>query len=92
MQVKRRNIPTIEGVTRQMQVFELRYRITTDEFLRAGSSGCSVTEDDAMEWRYLREQLTALQEAAIEQVYSASPTGPTARLRNCENTSELLAA
>lgn len=92
MQVKRRNIPTIEGVTRQMQVFELRYHITTDEFLCAGASESSITEDDAMEWRYLREQLSALQEAAIEQVYSTSPTGPTARLRNRENTSELLAA
>ncbi len=92
MQIKRRNIPTIEGVTRQMQVFERRYCITTEEFLSAGPSESSITEDDAMEWRYLREQLSALQEAAIEQVYSTSPTGHAARLRNCENTSELLAA
>jgi hypothetical protein len=92
MQIKRRTIPTIEGVTRKMKAFEFRYRITTDEFLRTDTPECSVDEDDAMEWRYLREQLSALQEAAIERLYSESPTGRNARLTNCENSSELLAA
>lgn len=85
-------MPTIEGVTRQMKALELRYRISTDEFLRQEPSASAVTEDDAMEWRYLREQLSALQEDAIERLYSALPTGRDARLRNCEDSSELLAA
>jgi len=75
-----------------MKAFEFRYRITTDEFLREDFRGIEVSEDDAMEWRYLREQFSALQEAAIEKLYSGLPTGNGARLKNCENSSELLAA
>lgn len=89
MQIKRRNPPTIEGVTRKMQAFEFRYHITTEEFLRTDSPESSINEDDAMEWRYLREQLSALQEDAIEQRYRAGHNAP---LTNCENSSELLAA
>lgn len=92
MQIKRRSTPTIEGVSRQMRAFEFKYRITTEEFLRSAGPECQVTEDDAMQWHYLHEQLSALQEAAIERVYSASRTGLSARLTNCENTSEKLAA
>jgi len=57
MPIKRRNIPTIEGVTRQMQAFEFRYSITTDEFLRQDGLDNRVDEDDAIQWQYLREQL-----------------------------------
>jgi hypothetical protein len=92
MQIKRRSMPTLEGVTREMQAFEFHYRITTDQFLREEFSESIVNEDDAMQWHYLREQLSALQEAAVERLYSAFPTGSSARLKNCENSSELLAA
>jgi hypothetical protein len=92
MQIKRRPMPTIDGVVRGMKAFEFRYRITTDQFLQGGCTAAMVSEDDAMEWRYLREQLSALQEALIERVYSGSPTGNEARLTNSENSSELLAA
>jgi len=92
MPIKRRNIPTIEGVTRQMQAFEFRYSITTDEFLRQDGLDNRVDEDDAIQWQYLREQLSALQDAAIERLYSALPKGNEVRLKNCENSSELLAA
>lgn len=91
MQIKRRNIPTIASVSKEMMALEFRYSITTDEFLRKGLD-THVSEDDAMRWRYLREQLSALQESAVEGLYSASPKGAEARLKNCENTSELLAA
>ncbi len=92
MQINRRSMPTIEGITREMQAFEFRYRITTDEFLRAESSEVVVNEDDAMQWHYLHEQLSALQEAQVERLYSAFPTGRDARLKNCDYSSELLAA
>ena len=92
MQIKRRSAPTIAGVARQMKAFEFRYKISTDDFLQQDFSGNAISEDDAMEWRYLREQLSALQEAGIEKMYSALPTGSKARLKNCENFSELLAA
>jgi len=92
MQIKRRTLPTIEDVTRQMEAFEFRYSISTDDFLRQSSPEIRVNEDDAMQWRYLREQLSALQEAAVERLYSTMPKGSEARLRNCENSSELLAA
>jgi len=92
MPIKKRSVPTIESVTRQMQVFEFRYRISTEEFLRQDFAECPVNEDDAMQWHYLREQLSALQDAGIERLYSAFPTGSGARLKNCENSSELLAA
>jgi hypothetical protein len=85
-------MPTIESVSGRMRAFEFRYRISTDEFLRQDFDQCPVSEDDAMQWHYLREQLSALQEAAIERLYSALPTGNDARLKNCENSSELLAA
>lgn len=92
MPIKRRTIPTIESVTRQMQAFEARYGIATGEFLRLDAAECRVDEDDAMQWLYLREQLSALQEAAVERLYAALPRGSGARLKNCENSSELLAA
>jgi hypothetical protein len=92
MPIMRRTIPTIEGVTRQIQVLEMRYSITSDEFLRQDFAECRVNEDDAMQWHYLREQLSALQEAAVGRLYSALPKGNGARLSNCENSSELLAA
>lgn len=92
MQIKRRSMPTIEGVTRQIQAFEFRYSISTEEFLRKDFAECPVNEDDAMQWRYLREQLSALKDAAVERLYSALPTGSKARLKNSENSSELLAA
>ena len=92
MQIKRRTAPTIEGVARRIKAFELRYQISTDDFLRQDLSESTVCEDDAMEWRYLREQYSALQDAALERLYSALPTGNQARLKNCENSSELLAA
>jgi hypothetical protein len=92
MQIKRRSAPTIAGVARQMKAFEFRYSISTNDFLQQDFNGNLVSEDDAMEWRYLREQFSALQEAAIERLYSALPTGSEARLKNCENSSELLAA
>jgi hypothetical protein len=92
MLIKRRNVPTIDGVARQLRAFEFRYRVSTDDFLRQDFSESAVTEDDAMEWRYLCEQFSALKEAAVERYYSALPTGNQARLKNCENSSELLAA
>ena len=92
MQVKRRNVPTIEEVARRMKAFEFRYAISTDDFLRQDFSESVVSEDDAMEWHYLCEQFSALQSAAIERLYSALPTGHEARLTNCDNSSELLAA
>ena len=92
MPIKKRSFPTIEGVTRQMQAFEFRYSISTEEFLRQEFAEFSVNEDDAMQWHYLREQLSALQDASIERLYSAFPTGSNARLKNCEDSSELLAA
>lgn len=75
-----------------MQGFEFRYSISTGEFLRQDFAKSPVDEDDAMQWRYLQEQLSALQEAAIERLYSALPKGHEVRLKNCENSSELLAA
>jgi len=92
MQIKRRSLPTIVDVTRQMEAFELRYSISTGEFLRQDFAESRVNEDDAMRWRYLHEQLSALHEAAIERMYSTLPKGSEARLKNCENSSELLAA
>lgn len=92
MQIKRRSMPTLEGVARQMEAFEFRYHITTDEFLRQEFGEKVVAEDDAMQWRYLWEQRDALQEATVERLYAAFPTGSQARLKNCENTPELLAA
>ena len=71
MPIKKRSFPTIEGVTRQMQAFEFRYSISTEEFLRQEFAEFSVNEDDAMQWHYLREQLSALQDASIERLYSA---------------------
>jgi hypothetical protein len=49
-----------------MEAFELRYSISTGEFLRQDFAESRVNEDDAMRWRYLHEQLSALHEAAIE--------------------------
>lgn len=92
MPIKRRVIPTIEGVTSDMQAFEFRYKITTEEFLRQDCHGGPVDEDDAMQWRYLREQLSALKDAALESLYAAPSRGHAVELRNCENSSELLAA
>ncbi len=92
MQIKRRSMPKIDGVKREMKAFEFRYSITTNEFLRQEFAETPVSEDDAMRWHYLREQLSALQDAAVERLYSALPTGSEARLKNCENSSELLAA
>lgn len=92
MQIKRRSAPTLEGVTHQLKAFEFKYHITTDEFLRQEFDEKLIAEDDAMQWRYLREQHDALQEVTIERLYAAFPTGSRARLKNCENTPELLAA
>ena len=92
MQIKRRTAPTIDGVFRQLKEFEFRYHISTEDFVREDSSANAIGEDDAMEWRYLREQYSALQEDAIERIYSTLPTGNEARLNNCEDSSELLAA
>lgn len=91
MQIKRRNTPTIQGVSRKMRAFEFRYRISTDDFLREGSES-NVSEDDATQWRYLREQLSALQAAAIRHLYANSPVGQEARLKNCEDSSKLALA
>ena len=93
MQIKKRSMPTLEGITSAMRAFEFQYRITTDQFVRKEFGERVVTEDDAMQWRYLSEQRDALQESSIERLYAAFPTGNQARLKNCDsNTAELLAA
>lgn len=89
MQIKRRSTPTIEGVSRQLREYQLRYQISTDDFLRQDSSESTVSEDDAMQWHYLCEQLSALQGAAIKRLYATYPTGREARLKNSDDSSNL---
>jgi hypothetical protein len=90
MPIQGRSTPTLTGVARQIRSFEVLYGIDTAVFIRNDEQSCNVDEDDAMQWFYLIEQLSALQEAAVGTLYSAVyDRGP---LQNSENSPELLAA
>jgi hypothetical protein len=92
MQIKRRSAPTLEGVARRIRSFEMQYEMSTEDFLERDCLGSVVTEDDASKWRYLREQLLALQEAPVLSLYSTAPRGRQAMLENFDCSLEPLAA
>lgn len=90
MPVQRRSTPTLAGVARQIKAFEVQYCMSSAEFVGNEDRAYSVDEDDAMQWLYLIEQLSALQEAAVGTLYSTVyDSGP---LQNSESSPELLAA
>ena len=90
MTILRRSAPTLTGVARQLAAFERQYSISTADFTADDERSNDVDEDDAMQWMYLLEQLSALQEAAVGRLYSAVSFREP--LRNEENSPELLVA
>jgi hypothetical protein len=90
MPIQRRNTPTLTGVARQIEAFEARYRIDTVTFLQQEGRIAEIDSEDGVEWLYLAEQLRALQEAAVEDLYSSHCE--TVLLQNDECCPELLAA
>jgi hypothetical protein len=90
MPIQRRNTPTLEGVTRQIEVYEVRYRIDTASFVARDGRVAEVDTEDGMEWLYLAEQQRVLQEAAVESLYSSHYQNEL--LQNDECCPELLAA
>jgi hypothetical protein len=75
-----------------MQEFERLYGMSTETFLEHGCLGSEVDEDDAAQWKYLREQMSALKEASVLTLYSSAPRGRQAMLKNFDCSLEPLAA
>jgi len=90
MSVQRHSTPTLAGVARQIKALEVQYSMSSAEFVRNDDRNCGVDEDDAMQWLYLIEQLSALQEAAVGTLYSS--VYDSSPLQNSESSPELLAA
>jgi hypothetical protein len=85
-----RNTPTIESVTREIEVFESRYGIETEQLVQHEGRIPAVDPEDAVDWLYLYEQLRVLRELAVESLYSGSRH--TEPLKNAYCSPALLAA
>lgn len=90
MPIQRRNPPTLEGVSRQIEVFETRYAIETAAFVAQAGCVAEVDREDGVEWLYLVEQQRVLRETAVENLYSSLDHNEL--LQNDECCPELLAA
>lgn len=67
-----RNTPTIESVTREIEAFEHRYGVDTEELVRLEGRIEAVSSDDAVDWLFLNEQLQVLRELAVESLYAGT--------------------
>jgi len=85
-----RTTPTIESVTREIESFENRYGIETDELVLHEGRMSQVDREDAVDWLYLNEQLRVLRELAVESLYSGGQH--TVLLNNAYSSPEKLAA
>ena len=65
-----RNTSTIESVTREIETFETRYGIDTEELVLHDGRISQVNGEDAVDWLFLNEQLRVLRELAVESLYS----------------------
>ena len=65
-----RNTPTIESVTREIEAFENRYGIETEELVMREGRIPEVNGEDAVDWLFLFEQLRVLREMAVESLYA----------------------
>jgi hypothetical protein len=84
------NTPTIDSVTREIEAFEARYGIETEELVLHDGRIDRVDSEDAIDWLFLYEQLRVLRELAVESLYSGSRH--TVPLQNTYCEPEKLAA
>jgi len=84
------NTPTIESVTREIEAFESRYGLETEDFVGQEGRVATVEREDGVEWLYLVEQLQVLRELAVESLYAHRQDTP--HLQNDDCPLEKLAA
>lgn len=79
-----RNTPTIESVTREIEVFENRYGIETEALVELEGRIPAVESEDAVDWLFLYEQLRVLRELAVETLYSVRQPALPLQKEFCE--------
>jgi hypothetical protein len=66
-----RTTPTIESVTSEIEAFESRYGIETEELVMREGRIPEVNGEDAADWLFLFEQLRVLREMVVESLYAS---------------------
>lgn len=81
---------TLVEICEDITAFERRFNLSTADFIAMDSRLPEIDEDEAVEWLYLAEQRTALQETSARRPYLRCAVGKT--LKNNQCSMDLLAA